>query len=107
MLDLTRAFFEQFDTMLAEYSDEEIEVVLAHELAHHVHGDIWKGIAFESVLILAGFYLSSRVLAWLAPAAGLRVIERHGVLPLGQDAVAGAVGARRHQWIRTRASSSA
>src|SRR5213079_507327 len=30
------------DTMLAEYSDEEIEVVLAHELAHHVHGDIWK-----------------------------------------------------------------
>ena len=29
--------------MLAEYSDEEIEVVLAHELAHHVHGDIWKG----------------------------------------------------------------
>ena len=31
------------DTMLAEYSDEEIEVVLAHELAHHVHGDIWKG----------------------------------------------------------------
>ena len=33
------------DTMLAEYSDDEIEVVLAHELAHHVHGDIWKGIA--------------------------------------------------------------
>src|SRR5262249_34337608 len=43
------------DTMLAEYSDDEIEVVLAHELAHHVHGDIWKGIAFESALILAGF----------------------------------------------------
>src|SRR5439155_15276819 len=43
------------DTMLREYSDEEIEVVLAHELAHHVHGDIWKGIAFESGLILAGF----------------------------------------------------
>ena len=36
------------DTMLAEYSDEEIEVVLAHELAHHVHGDIWKGIVFEA-----------------------------------------------------------
>ena len=34
--------------MLAEYSDDEIEVVLAHELAHHVHGDIWKGLAFES-----------------------------------------------------------
>ena len=34
--------------MLAEYSDEEIEIVLAHELAHHVHGDIWKGLLFES-----------------------------------------------------------
>ena len=36
------------DTMLEQYSEDEIEVVLAHELAHHVHGDIWKGIAFEA-----------------------------------------------------------
>ena len=28
------------DTLLAEYSDDEIEVILAHELAHHVHRDI-------------------------------------------------------------------
>ena len=60
------------DTMLAEYTDEEIEVVLAHELAHHVHGDIWKGIVFESLLILAGFYLASRALAGLAPMFNLR-----------------------------------
>jgi STE24 endopeptidase len=53
------------DTMLADYSEDEIEVVLAHELAHHVHGDIWKGLIFESVLILAGFFASARVLlAW-------------------------------------------
>ena len=50
------------DTMLADFSDDEIEVVLAHEIAHHVHGDIWKGIAFESALIVAGFYLASLVL---------------------------------------------
>ena len=56
------------DTMLAEYSDDEIEVVLAHEIAHHVHGDIWKGIAFESALIVGGFYLASRVLRRLAGA---------------------------------------
>jgi len=57
------------DTMLAEYSDEEIEIVLAHELAHHVHGDIWKGIAFESALVIGGFFLAARALggavAWL------------------------------------------
>src|SRR4029079_3134621 len=50
------------DTMLAEYSDEEIEVVLCHEIAHHVHGDIWKGLAFESALILAGCFAAARAL---------------------------------------------
>jgi len=70
------------DTMLAEYSDEEIEVVLAHELAHHVHGDIWKGIVFESALILGGFYLASRALAALAPVAGLRGVDDIAGLPL-------------------------
>jgi STE24 endopeptidase len=67
------------DTMLAEYSDEEIEVVLAHEIAHHVHGDIWKGIVYESVLILAGFYFAARLLS--APA-GLRGVDDIAGLPL-------------------------
>jgi STE24 endopeptidase len=71
------------DTMLAEYSDEEIEVVLAHELAHHVHGDIWKGgIAFESALIVAGFYLASRVLHSLSGPMGLSGVADPAGLPL-------------------------
>ena len=70
------------DTMLREYSDEEIEVVLAHELAHHVHGDIWKGIAFESVLVLVGFFLASRMLDWLAQPLGLRGVDDVAGLPL-------------------------
>jgi STE24 endopeptidase len=59
------------DTMLAEYSDDEIEVVLAHELAHHVHGDIWKGLVLESALVVAGFYAAARVLEWAVPLLGL------------------------------------
>ena len=51
------------DTLLADYSDDEIEVILAHELAHHVHHDIWRAILFESLLIGAGFYISGAVLA--------------------------------------------
>lgn len=70
------------DTMLAEYSDDEIEVVMAHELAHHVKGDIWKGMAFESVLILAGFYLAARVLDVLAGPSGLRDVADIAGLPL-------------------------
>jgi STE24 endopeptidase len=70
------------DTMLAEYSEEEIEVVLAHELAHHVHGDIWKGIAFESLLLIAGFYLAARTLDAFAATAGLRGSSDVAGLPL-------------------------
>jgi STE24 endopeptidase len=70
------------DTMLAEYSDDEIEVVLAHEIAHHVHGDIWKGILFESGLVLAGFYLASLVLRAAVMPAGLRGVDDVAGLPL-------------------------
>jgi STE24 endopeptidase len=57
--------------MLAEYSDEEIEIVLAHELAHQVHGDIWKGLLFESVLVIAGLYVAARVLEATSRPLGL------------------------------------
>ena len=46
------------DTMLAEYSDDEIEVILAHELGHHVHHDIPTAVAVEFALLLAGFSLA-------------------------------------------------
>lgn len=59
------------DTMLREYTEDEIEVVLAHEIAHHVHGDIWKGLVFESGLVLAGFYLAARLLQGVGAEMGL------------------------------------
>jgi STE24 endopeptidase len=52
------------DTLLEEFSDDEIETVLAHELGHHVHNDIPLSIAFESLTTLVGFYLASLVLNW-------------------------------------------
>ena len=67
--------------MLADYSDDEIEIVLAHELAHHVHGDIWKGIAFESALVVGGFFLAARLLAASIGPLGLRARDPAG-LPL-------------------------
>jgi Zn-dependent protease with chaperone function len=77
----TRRIFVS-DTMLAEYSEDEIEVVMAHELAHHVHGDIWKGVVFEIALILGGFFLASRVLDALAGPAELRGVEDVAGLPM-------------------------
>jgi STE24 endopeptidase len=50
------------DTLLAEYSEDEIEVILAHELAHHVHRDIPKAVAMEFVVLLAACGLAASVL---------------------------------------------
>ncbi len=70
------------DTLLAEHSDDEIEVILAHELAHHVHRDIWKGIALETALIALGFYLADRVLTRFAGSFGLMGKGDVAALPL-------------------------
>jgi STE24 endopeptidase len=45
------------DTLLKEFSNEEVEVVLAHELGHHVHSHIWKSLILQSLLTLGGLYL--------------------------------------------------
>lgn len=59
------------DTLLAEYSDDEIEVILAHELAHHVYRDIWIAIGYDMVLTFAGFFAAHHVLQLSVPYFGL------------------------------------
>jgi STE24 endopeptidase len=70
------------DTLLAAHSDDEIEVILAHELAHHVHHDIWSGLAVETVLVTIGFYLADRVLAAFSGSFGLQGKSDAAALPL-------------------------
>ena len=43
------------DTLLDKFSPEEIEVIFAHEIGHHVHRHIPKMIATGVVFSLAGF----------------------------------------------------
>jgi STE24 endopeptidase len=50
------------DTLLQKYNSNEIEVILAHELGHHLHKDIPKLIAVQAAVILLGLYLSNVVL---------------------------------------------
>src|SRR3954465_6422592 len=50
------------DTLLDNYSPEEIEAVLAHELGHHVHRHILKSIGVQAGLTLFGFWAANWVL---------------------------------------------
>lgn len=70
------------DTLLAGHSDDEIEVILAHELAHHVYRDIWTGIALEAGLILAGFYLADMTLTRFGGSFGLQGKGDVAALPM-------------------------
>ncbi len=94
------------DTLLADYSDDEIEVILAHELAHHVHRDIWKGLAYEAAVALGGFYAAHLFLSAAAAPLGLdgpadvaglpALLLVTGVLSLLVAPVANALS-RRHE----------
>jgi STE24 endopeptidase len=70
------------DTLLADHSDDEIEVILAHELAHHVHHDIWRGIALETGLMTLGFFLADLVLAAAVGRFGITAKYDPAALPL-------------------------
>ncbi len=54
------------DTLIAEFTPDEIETVLAHELGHHVHKDIPILIGFSTLLTLGGLFLASLALNWAA-----------------------------------------
>ena len=53
-----------FDTLLDQFTAEEIEAVLAHELAHQLHGDIRRGLLVQGVLTLVTFWIADLALRW-------------------------------------------
>jgi STE24 endopeptidase len=47
------------DTLLDNYTPDEIEAVLAHELGHHVHRHILKSIFVQAAITLFGFWAAN------------------------------------------------
>jgi len=52
------------DTLINEFTVDEIETVLAHELGHHIHRDIPFLIAFGTLSTTLGLYLAAMLLDW-------------------------------------------
>ena len=57
------------DTLLQNYSHDEIEAVLAHELGHHVHKHIFKMILVQMVVTFIGFWAADEVLRYATDQA--------------------------------------
>jgi STE24 endopeptidase len=70
------------DTLLSEFTPDEIETVLAHELGHHVHRDIPFGILVESAGTLISFYLAQLGLTWGVGYFGFAGVGDIAALPL-------------------------
>jgi STE24 endopeptidase len=70
------------DTLLARFSEDEVEAVVAHELGHQVHGDIWRLIGFGAGAGFGAAWLLSR----LGPLAVERTRERTRVSEIGDEA---------------------
>lgn len=70
------------DTLINEFSPEEVETILAHELGHQVHRDIPIGILVESVITLGGLYLASLGLQWGVEVFGFEGVADIAAFPL-------------------------
>ena len=58
------------DTLYENYTPEEIEAILAHELAHQLHHDLELGVIVQSVLLVGSLYLAKLFLDWGIDAFG-------------------------------------
>jgi STE24 endopeptidase len=68
------------DTLLDQFSPDEIEVIFAHEIGHHVFRHIRKMIVTGLVYSLVGFWVCDRVLmAWAGSHYG--TVSPHNLPP--------------------------
>jgi STE24 endopeptidase len=55
--------------LIRDWSDEEVAVVVAHEMAHHAQHHLWQTAALDGVILSLGFWAAERALA--TPGAAL------------------------------------
>ena len=70
------------DTLYQDYGPDELETILAHELGHHVHGDLGQGIVVQTALTLVGLYLAHLVLRWGVGFFGFEGLADIAAFPL-------------------------
>ena len=69
------------DTLINEFTIDEIETVLAHELGHHIHRDIPLLITFGTFTTMFGLYLASFGMNWAVDYFGFSSISDPAAFP--------------------------
>jgi Zn-dependent protease with chaperone function len=50
-----------FDTMLGQTDERELLVVVAHEMGHYAHADLWKDMAIQDAFICLGLLAANGI----------------------------------------------
>lgn len=79
------------ETLLSDFSDDEIEVVVAHELGHHVHHDIRSALLLRTAVAVLAFGAMALVLSASWKPLGFETARDAAALPL-LAAIGAAVG---------------
>jgi STE24 endopeptidase len=69
------------DTLINEFSLDEIETVLAHELGHHVNKDIPLLIGLGTLITALGLYLASIFMSWAVGFFGFTGVADAAAFP--------------------------
>lgn len=69
------------DTLIADYQPDEVEAILAHELAHHAHHDIWRTLLVNGLVAGAALLAADAALRIVIAPAGLRGIADVAGMP--------------------------
>jgi len=70
------------DTLLENFTADEIESVFVHELGHHKYRHIWKGLAINAVSIFAALYIVAHLHRLSLGAYGFQRLDDIAALPL-------------------------
>lgn len=70
------------DTLLDNYTPDEIEAVLAHELGHHVHRHILKSILVQAGITFVGFWAANWTLHYAVDRHMFEELSDFANLPL-------------------------
>ena len=70
------------DTLLKDYTPDEIETILAHELGHFRKKHIWQNLCIQSILSFLGWYCAYRILNLSSGHFNLKGIDDIAGLPL-------------------------
>ncbi|MBI2579111.1 MAG: M48 family metallopeptidase [Candidatus Aenigmarchaeota archaeon] len=71
-----------FDTLTNNFTEDEIETVIGHELGHYVNHDIWRSIAVDAIKIFPVLFIIDKIMHSSVNYFGIAYFGDLAALPL-------------------------